>query len=670
MANPTAEKLKVFGLRHGEKVAMGVVAVIFATCTYFAWSRPSIEITPEEVKSNADKASDKINARQNPVRIVEELEKQGVKEQAFEKKVDLLQAGVADASKYRLDRPFVSPEPGAGLIRDMPELLAPTQLYVHAGRGAIRVFVLDDDGNPKPKADDPKKGGARKSTKKSAGSGMAGLAGYGGGAGKKDRKSGTLAEAERKRDEELAERRKREGIAGADDVKEDAVDPAAAPQLTADEAETALQGQRFATLVGRFDHQKQKELYARALKVDPAGADPNYQRLEVERRERKSDNEWGAWTPINREKFGEVDGVLTEAEGEIVPADSRISTLIDRLPFLEVGYWVGAHHASLVPKALLQAKESAEIKAKETEKGKGMNRMGGGNMMGAADYQKKGMSGGAPGGGDYGAGMSGGGGFSPLNLEQSGRRGGGPADADFDKSQAEAIMVRALDYDVDPDAVYQYRVRIVVANPNLGWENVSPGVDNKVKELKGPWSLATAEVGIPADVATYAAGRAIGSDVAAEKFDFQVVAWNEQDGYTVLHKFDISPGQIIGSRVSVTLPDEARGEGTKSRPVDFTSRQILVDALGGDRPAAEIQPLGVPRLEVPMLALVVRADGVMVVRDQAQDAASGEMAEMKAIYDQLMKDAVGPKKENSTLGGAGGGLMGGGYGGGGISGAN
>ena len=68
-------------------------------------------------------------------------------------------------------------------------------------------------------------------------------------------------------------------------------------------------------------------------------------------------------------------------------------------------------------------------------------------------------------------------------------------------------MIRALDFTVEPDTTYRFRVRIVVYNPNLGREDVSPGVDTKTVELNGPWSEPTEEVTMPPDVATYALNR-------------------------------------------------------------------------------------------------------------------------------------------------------------------
>jgi hypothetical protein len=664
MANPTVEKLKVFGLRHGEKVAMGTVALIFFLCAYSAWSHPSITITPEEVAATAKEASTNLNRKQSIDSIVKELANSGVKPQDFEKKVDAMQAGAVDVSKYKLEKPFVVPEPGAGLIREMPVFLGPTQLYVHAGRGAVRVLAQDDEGNPILKSEDGTKKAPRRIPRaKNAPRSPMGAAG----AGKRAR-SGALAAAEKEKEEKEEDRRNKAGLAGIEEVKKDDDKPEEVADASADKYETVLRGYRFVTAVGKFDLKAQKELYAKALKIDAASADPQFKGLEVQRQELNGDNTWSDWQAINAKKHAEVYAILTKTEDEIVPKELRIDALVDSLPFLEVGYWVGAHPAALVPKALLAERKpnpAAKAGVGGAAAPKGGMRMGGdGAGKSQADYAKMGSA--ASGGAGYGAGMmKSGAGAGPPTPPRGGRPSG-PGGSDFEKSSSDFVMVRALDFDVNPDATYRYRVRIVFANPNYNWESVAPGVDTKSKEKTGAWSPVTAEVNVPADIATYAAGKTPAvPNSTGEEIHFEVVAWNEEDGLTVVRNFDEAPGQVIGSKSNVTLPD--KDKAPKARPIDFTSHQLLADATGGTRPASDLQAFGTTRMEVPVLALVVRADGMLVLRDQAKDATSGELAELKAIFEQIKSDLGSKTKKNSSnLGG----LLGAGGGGGGLQGAN
>ncbi len=72
--NPTVEKLKVIGLHHGEKIAMGLVAAIFVMCAYFAATHPTIKLTPEEVAKAAKDAQTNIKRPQSEADVVVKLE--------------------------------------------------------------------------------------------------------------------------------------------------------------------------------------------------------------------------------------------------------------------------------------------------------------------------------------------------------------------------------------------------------------------------------------------------------------------------------------------------------------------------------------------------------------------------------------------------------------------
>ncbi|MBX6316773.1 MAG: hypothetical protein IRY99_28245, partial [Isosphaeraceae bacterium] len=275
--------------------------------------------------------------------------------------------------------------------------------------------------------------------------------------------------------------------------------------------------------------------------------------------------------------------------------------------------------------------------------------MAAGGSRAASGYE---MPGGYGASSDYG-GMPGGYGEGYSMM------GGGPADTNFPKSEAEKIMVRALDFTVEPDTTYRYRVRIVVRNPNYGWEEVSAGVNNKDEELAGPWSEPTSPVTIPADISTYALEM-----LPDGQMRFRVVKWDPETGLTVYKQFPQKPGDIIGERSGVQIPDETKDKGLKSKTEDFTSRQLIVDARGGDRPLDKIGLTA--KLSAPALALIVRPDGTLVLRDQARDADNPEMAEMKDIYDQVI-EAHKPESKKSS-GSYGEGMPGygapGGYGGG------
>jgi hypothetical protein len=651
MANPTVDKLKVFGLHHGEKVAMGIVAVIFGYCAYSAWSHPSLTLTADDIKNTTTLATSNIQKTPKTDVIVAKLEETGIKLANFDKKVQDLQSGTVDSAQYALANTFVKPEPGAGLIRDMPELIAPEKIYVHSGRGAVRVLALNEDEEVvRQEVKEEKAPTARRRPRASGGGGLNGMFG---GSTKKKKKTGALSAAQAKKEEEDAAALKAKALAGAADVAAEAPkeDPSANLVTNAADAKKELHGFRVVTIVGKFDHKKQKEKYSKALKVDLASANPNYLRLDIERQEQETDGSWTEWGKVDRNVQKKINAVLTEVEQEQVPPEAIIPTLVDRLPYWEVGYWVGAHHAALVPKEKLKPKETAS-KAATAKKDRNMSiSRGTSQQMTKEGYEK---AGGGMSSADYSNAMGAESGIAVIGGPSGGGKAGraGGAAEDFAKSSADWIMVRALDFDIEPDATYRYRVRIVVANPNLGWESVAPGVDTKTKELEGPWSEATDEVGVPPDVSTYAMRKAPSpNDMKTDKVEFQVVKWNEADGLTIVKTFENAPGQIVGQKDNALVPNEKK-DNVVAKSIDFTSHQVLADAMGGSRPSSSLQGLGVSTFETPALAMLVRPDGILVVRDQAKDYSSGERDEMKDIYDKIVAEAKVPskkKKGNSSM---------------------
>src|SRR5262249_42045072 len=177
----------------------------------------------------------------------------------------------------------------------------------------------------------------------------------------------------------------------------------------------------------------------------------------------------------------------------------------------------------------------------------------------------RGMMGGGPGMGRMGM-MGGGFGMA-----------GGPTDnMNFEKTQEDKVMIRSLDFTVDPDSSYRYRLRVVVWNPNLGHEDINRGVDTKAEELYGPWSEPTNDVTMPADVTPYAIRR-----MPNGKVTFQILRWDPKDGVTIVRNFDTEPGKMVGETATAFIPVADDSGKRPNRNVDFTSRQIVLDAMGG-----------------------------------------------------------------------------------------
>ena len=233
---------------------------------------------------------------------------------------------------------------------------------------------------------------------------------------------------------------------------------------------------------------------------NPAVAHPNYARVSLERQTKLADGNWSGWEAVSsKENLKVLDNLPELEEDELTPDNVRPETLVDPLPFLKSGLWEKVHVASLVPK---------EKKAVAKTDGPGAA-----GSMSAMEGMMKGMMGGMGqrgGGTNYGNQMKA---ASDMMASMAGGRGGrgglgggGQTETAVTYWQTDAtkVMIRAFDFTVKPDNSYRYRARVVVWNPNLNHDDVSPGVDTKTQRLPGPWSEPTDEVHMPPDVMPYA----------------------------------------------------------------------------------------------------------------------------------------------------------------------
>jgi hypothetical protein len=228
----------------------------------------------------------------------------------------------------------------------------------------------------------------------------------------------------------------------------------------------------------------------------------------------------------------------------------------------------------------------------------------------------------------------------------------GPAEnTNFPKSEAPELMVRSLDFTVEPDTFYRYRVRIVVRNPNQNRGDVSPGVDNTSEELTGPWSEEIDEVQVPPDVTVYALKKApaLGQIPREDVVDFQVARWNPEDGVSVIHAFPAAPGQLIGDPFTSRSPRSTRPRRSNGSVVDFNSRQLVLDTSGGaPDPGARRAGAG---STCPAMATVLRPDGTVVVRTRPATARNPEMLELQESYVRAVRD--GGQKRRPVMPGYG-----------------
>jgi len=232
--------------------------------------------------------------------------------------------------------------------------------------------------------------------------------------------------------------------------------------------------------------------------------------------------------------------------------------------------------------------------------------------------------------------------------------GGGAAEtlANFWRSEEKTAAIRSLDFTAEPDATYRYRVRIVVYNPNLNREDVSPGVDVKSTHLEGPWSEPSDEVHMPPDVTAYAMGVLPASAKSEMKGVFQVVKFNPSDGHIIPRNFEAAPGEIVGDPRTAPIPT-SDGTGATNKSVDFTSHMIVLDVTGGFKPLPSDFPGNV--IAQPAATLLLRPDGAVELREEADDRPDEVRRDVESNYKREIEESN--KVRDSSMGSGYGGMM-------------
>ena len=630
MANATVEKLKAFGLRQGEKFVVGIAAAVLLLALVVLVTSPTLSTTPDELQKKADAADSNLRQKQEPEAILAKVEEDGIVDPGFVKIVDNQTANAIKPADFHSKLDWVTPEPGAGLIRDQPELIAPTELLAFPGRGGTLLYVLDDKGDRIP---DPTKVAAN---------------------GMQRQPGAALTDATRKNGDAAQPKRLR-SLAGSATEPKAKTDTAKAeeeeePPAPLGPFKEDTFGKRWVVVTGIVDNELLNKNWLAAVK-NPALAYPQYVKVGTERQIKQSDGSWSGWTTLDDESKYAITEQMPEADEELVPLPMRPETLVDPLPFLRAGYWTGVHVARLVPAELRNAPtpdENPSVMRSSGRRGR-FNKLGSGSSssmgmgmgMGMGMPGNEGFSGG---GGSSGSSMSSGMGgsaqMSGMYGGSDGSGGGQPEEAVVANTEP-TLMIRSVDYTVQPNSTYRYRVRLEIKNPNYQHTDVNPGVDTTSRVLNGPWSDPTTPVAVPSDVSIYA--QVAGKDPRRDDVvNFQVYRWDPAKGETVVKTDDAGPGFLVGEYGPVQYPS-SEGTGPESKAIDFNSRSFVLDATGGD---LKIPDLGVERnlFSIPAMAMVVEPDGGVVLKNQSRDAADEVRKDMDANYRQALDDS-GKKRE-------------------------
>ena len=135
---------------------------------------------------------------------------------------------------------------------------------------------------------------------------------------------------------------------------------------------------------------------------------------------------------------------------------------------------------------------------------------------------------------------------------------------------------------------------------------------------------------------------------------------------TVVKEFDAGPGEIIGGMLRVPVPiqnpvppnrkgeDPPKLSSPPALSIDFNSHEIVLDAIGGGTPRIPSAFARAGLLDIPVISMLVRADGALVIRDEAADATDEVRKDIASSAKRSIEDWT-PPAANSAESKAGGG---------------
>ena len=164
---------------------------------------------------------------------------------------------------------------------------------------------------------------------------------------------------------------------------------------------------------------------------------------------------------------------------------------------------------------------------------------------------------------------------------------------------------------------------------------------------------------MPPDVAVYAMNPARGSAYGPESVSFDIVAWDPESGSLAVSTFPASPGEFVGQSSQRLVAIEGEEE-PQSRTIDFLSRQLVIDTMGGDRAVQSLALTGT--FEIPAVVALLQPDGSIALHNQSTDATDDQLAFSEESYRISISSDLNKKSKGNDMGmmgmmGSGGGGM-------------
>jgi len=571
----SADNMKHFVLKHGEKVVLSIVClfVVFALLgtDWFAYSR-----RPGELEQDLTRASTTIESGTWPEAEQEKYPPLNVQEEVNEM--------LAEKSPvpYGLSTNFVGSVHGADEPRKEVELLAVMQLKADSGRTILAQSTetltpemegeTNDGTSPTDTTTDPDDGELQLDDVAS-------------------RPTGGMMEGEMSIDNPY-------GGSGYEESVMIDYDP---NQMILDEGMYDESGMglpssvkgvpvRYISVRGVYDLRKQVVNYARALNVPETEAYRLVEFLDFQLERQSADSSqgpWEDWEPVDVEVALDYLNQTMDYDPDVVSVGVRNPVITMPLPARLLGVWRNKVNHPMVKnfelsdaEIELEMKLNREILEQAREKNKAIKQRsapGGFNrvQLDVSSMQQ-----------DY---------FNETDSRTINRAledefKGTPAEVrqkliEKIKAQVSAagnlVLFRYIDFDVLPGKSYRYRVSLVLRNPNYDQpveRVVHPSVvEGETRET--PVSEPSNVASVSPDYAYFLTRVSPPRGVTAEQADMQIFQWYDKTGTMIRGTLSMKPGDFISGKAKTHVLDPAAFKFEEEEDVPFKTDDLMVDAL-------------------------------------------------------------------------------------------
>ena len=229
-------------------------------------------------------------------------------------------------------------------------------------------------------------------------------------------------------------------------------------------------------------------------------------------------------------------------------------------------------------------------------------------------------------------------------------------------ASGELLLFRYLDFDVEPNMAYQYRVRLVVKNPNFGRnpaeaDGVTFVVEGETRTTE--WSEPSTVTVTPRTTDYFIADAEAGRKGGLPAADVSIFKWDSSIGTVVQDVLTLTPGMQIGGKTETLVLNPAR-ESFKTELYEFESDDYLLSVMPdvkldrsfhGD---IELPKAARYQLMLPQAAAIAAADGEVDFIDQMSSAGrktekQNRLEAERKPWEQLLAQSQAPRPDAGSV---------------------